>query len=264
VGKIGVNLVGPGSPNPVYQLQSALLERGKPLGLVRVTNEHKAVLGLECELAIFRVKGAGRAEPNPLGYPHPVTGVPRVWNGAEWFALWWPSLAAARREAGKRLAYTLLNEVFDMAHVAFWTRFYTELMDAATQHGVTITVGNFAAATFNEAQAAQLVPLAKEAARRGHIMSGNVYWWDEAPERFGYLVPLMRAVPQAEWVIEELGWAAQDAAYRGYVALRVLLARYRETYPHTDAALWAFNGSGGGWPHSQIPVEDAVAAIAAG
>jgi hypothetical protein len=257
---VGVNFVGPGSPQPVYALQSSLRERGVELGVVRVTNEHAAVAGLDCETAIFRVKGAGRAEPNPLDFDGR-----REWSGAEWFARWWAALSVARREPGRKLAYTFLNEVFDVAHIPFWLRFYSELMDAATRHGVTITVGNFAAATFDARHIAALVPLARECARRGHIMSGNVYWYDEDSDaRFRYLRALMDAVPEARWVIEELGWARNDASYQGYVALRVLLNKCREVYPEVDAALWAFSGSGGGWPHSQIPVEDAIAAIAAG
>lgn len=226
---------------------------------MRVTNEHAAVAGLDCETVVFRVKGSGRAEPNPLDFEG------RRWRGGEWFDRWRPALVPARREVGRRIVYTFLNEVFDVAHIDYWCVFYSELMAAASLHNVTISVGNFAAATFGAQHVPALVPLARECARRGHVMSGNVYWWDDAPERFGYLRPLMDAVPDAEWIVEELGWARNDAAYQGYVALRVLLYRYREVYPDVDAALWAFVGAGAGnWNHSQIPVEDAVAALAAG
>lgn len=252
-------MIGPGSPNDVYRLDTALAQRGRELGLVRVTNEHAAVAGLSCELAVFRVKGAGRAEPNPLNFEG------RRWTGREWWNRWKAILLAAKREPGKKLIYTVLNECFDVEHITFWVAFYIELMIAASEDGVTITVGNFASASFDARHVAVLVPLAREAARRGHYMSGNVYWWDEDGEnRFRYLRALMDAVPEARWVIEELGWARNDASYQGYLNLKMLINRWRATYPDVDAALWAFNGSGGGWPHSQIPVEDAVAAIAAG
>lgn len=265
--RIGANFVGPGSPQPVYQLQASLRERGARIGLVRVTNEHAAVAGLEAETVVFRVfAGPGRNEPSPLDYRG------RKWTGQEWFDFFWPSLAPAKREPGREIVYTFLNEVYRPEHAAFFVRFYTELMAAADRAGVTISVGNFSGGVFGTEgdetrrrnEVAALVPLAKEAARRGHYMSGNVYEWSEDPARFEYLVPLQHAVPEAEWIIEELGWADQDASYKGYVALKVLVSRYRATYPNTDAALWCFNGSGGGWSHSQIPVDDAVAALSLG
>lgn len=252
-----MNFVGYGSPQPLYQLQTALRERGARIGLVRVTNEHAAVAGLDAETVVFRVKGAGRAEPNPLDFEG------RRWRGGEWFDRWWAALAPARREAGRRLVYTFLNEVFDVVHLPFWLGFYSELMAAANAHNVTVSVGNFAAATFGVQHVAALVPLAREAARRGHVMSGNVYEWSEDPERFKYLKPLMLAVPDAEWIVEELGWADDDARYRGYLSLKVLLNRYREVYPDVDAAFWCFNGSGGGWQHSHVDPEDLAAAILA-
>jgi len=240
---------------------------------VRVTNEHAAVAGLSCELAVFRVKGAGRAEPNPLGWDADDGRGTRRWTGQEWFNFWWPSLAPAKREPGRRIIYTFLNEVYRPEHAAFFVKFYIELMAAADRAGIKISVGNFSGGVFGtegddarkRAEVAALVPLARECARRGHYMSGNVYWWDEDGDaRFRYLRALMDAVPEAKWIVEELGWARNDAAYQGYVALRVLLNRYREVYPEVDAALWCFNGSGGGWPQSQVPYEDAVAALATG
>ncbi len=110
-------------------------EHGVEMGPVRITNEHKAVAGLECETAVFRVfAGPGRAEPNPLNYEG------RQWTGQEWARYWWPSLAPAKREPGKRLIYTFLNEVYRPEHAAFFVRFYRELMDAADQLDITITL----------------------------------------------------------------------------------------------------------------------------
>lgn len=256
VRKFGVNFVGPGSPNPVWLLQGQLQAAGKVMGPTVIVNEWKAVADVKASLIVYRVKtGSGRAEPDPFDYQG------RAWTPVQWFNEWWPLLSQAQRSG---LVYKFHNE---LEWRGKWERriaWEREFMQLATNRGLRITYGNFAVDGLDKSALPLMIPMLDQGVRQGHILCGNTYLFGDsrAEERLGYMLPLVAQVPETPWMHGELGFGENDARYAGPDALQRLLEVHARRFEkagvgYQGAALWCHNGIGGGWPHSNIPEDDA-------
>lgn len=214
-----------------------------------VINEAKAIYGLNeidaSILTVFRVKGEGRAEPDPRDYEG------RAWTGEEWVARWLPALMPGVRENGY-LGFK--NEVFRVEDIDWWVEFDRQMMNACTARGIHCTYLNSSVGSFKPEHVAKLKPLLVQGQAQGHLLSMNSYWDDNNPSLFWYFKPLVDAVPTVPWILGEIGFYANDASYQGAVALRKLLAEHGKIRHagYKGGALWCQNGAGGGWPHSHI------------
>lgn len=196
-------------------------------------------------LTVYRVKGAGRAEPDPANYQG------RAWTGAAWVDHWLPALAPGARHNGY-LGFA--NEVFRVESLHWYMNFYIELMDACTKKGVRCTYGDFSVGSFGALDAIVLRELAEYGMRAGHLLAFNAYWDDANPALFWYFKALTDRVPGVPFILKEIGWLANDARYPGRVALEQLLVVHAQIDApgYQGGALWCQNGAGGGWPHSNI------------
>lgn len=201
-------------------------------------------------LIIYRVHhGPGRDEPSPWDYQG------RRWTGAQWLDHWWPSLWPGVRKDSGPYALTFLNEVWRPELAAFFADFYRQLIDACAARGVRCTYGNFSVGVFQPHPGTwpALRQLVDYGAGKGMVLAGNTYWFDEAPERFTYMLDIVR--PGAPWCHMEVGWAANDAAYQPGRELE-LAARHDAAFVgrpgYLGGALWCLNTAGGGWEHSHF------------
>lgn len=246
---MGFNFCGFGSPNPVYAYAQALKAAGKRTGPFVIINEAPAVAGLAsidpAILTVYRVKGAGRAEPDPRDYEG------RAWTGDEWVARWLPALMPGVRANGY-LGFK--NEVNRVEHIDWYVEFDRQMMNACTAREVHCTYLNSSVGSFKPEHVAKLKPLLVQGQAQGHLLSMNSYWNDDNPLLFWYFEPLVDAVPTVPFILGEVGWYANDARYQGVDALRKLLTEHGKIRHagYRGGALWCENGAGGGWEHSNI------------
>ncbi len=246
---MGFNFCGPGSPNAIYDYALAMRAKGAKTGPFVVTNEGKAIYGLASIdasiLTVFRVKGAGRGEPDPRNYEG------RSWTGEEWVAHWLPELLPGIRPNGY-LGFK--NEVFNAEFIDWYVKFDKEMIDACDKRGIKCTYGNFSVGSFRSEHIRKLAPLVDYGHGHGHLLSLNAYVDDGNPGLFWFFKSLLDSCPTAYWILGEVGWYADDARYRGPVALKALLAEHGKIRHagYRGGALWCENGAGGGWEHSDI------------
>lgn len=251
---LGWNLIGPGAFNVLYQYP-------KPLGTCTVINEPKWCMGLSSEWVNYRDKsdGLGRQEPDPSNW------LGKVWKAIEWHERYWPKLAPARRESGRKLMITEKNEVFRVEMIDWWVAFDMDLIDVYVAKGLVGTYGNFSVAVFEGKHVPKLKRLVEYGAAKGMILSFNTYWYGghpDAEKRLAYARPLLDAVPYAPFIVNETGSEPNDALYPGFDAMGDILRRTHTLYAGYPGCLgivgWGINGSGGGQPQSHIPDQDVL------
>lgn len=209
-------------------------------------------------LIIYRVHfGPGRDEPSPWDWKG------KRWTAQEWFDEWIKVLHPGIREDGGPYALTFKNEVWRPELAAFHNEFDVNLMRVCTRMGVRCTYGNYSVAVFQPYPSLWpgLRAVVDAAAGTGHILSANTYWFDEAPERFVYMAPIVQG-KAASWCHGEVGWAAHDAKYQPGRELE-LAAQHDAAFAgrpgYVGGALWCLNASGGGWQHSHFISWDLIA-----
>lgn len=262
-GGLGFNFIGPGSPNELIQFiqmrRSTLTVAGNRRRVYVIINETKAVFQVaETDpqaLIVYRVKtGTGREEPDPWDY------MGRRWSAREWFDLWKDALLPGIRTDGGRYAITWKNEVFKRERIQFCIEFDIAMMRLCTSLGIRCTYLNSAVdnVKVEDVDALKvLFEVARSGPGGGHILSANTYWYDEAPERFTYIVPLVKDA-HMPWMHGEVGWAANDASYQAGRELE-LANRHDQAFlgiPYYEGgAIWGINPMGdsaGSWPHSHF------------
>lgn len=198
-------------------------------------------------LIVYRVKGAGRSEPSPRDFQG------RTWTGAEWVDYWRPALLSGKRRDDGPYALQDHNEVISTDNLAWWIDFEIARMKAWDAFGERTTYGNFAVGSFKPEHVGQLARLVEAGSKRGHILRFNTYWDDSNPGLFWYFKPLIDRFPDAPWFLGEIGWRINDAAYRGPIALRALMAQVK-TIKHAGfkgGSLWVLTTLED-WKHSNV------------
>lgn len=260
--QLGINFVGPGSPNNVQILSNALHASNTKLGPTIVINEGKAVPNIDATLLAFRVKiGTGRAEPDPLNYNN------QSWTVEQWYSLWIGLLSQAQAPGLYLKFHNELNWKVRFAERLAWEMAF---MKYCANQKKRILYGNFSVGGFNKSDIPAMKPMLELGRDLGHVLCGNTYWYtslddgtpnSDAIKTLEYMIPLVQQTPDAPWIHGEYGFADNDASYAGGIMLQKILNQHRKSFQTNvgyflGSALWAENGAGGGWPQSSIPSND--------